>query len=25
LSAIVIDLPLGTNLGLFYILWTLIG
>lgn len=25
LSAIVIDLPLGTNLGLFYILWTLIS
>ena len=23
LSAIVIELPLGTNLGLFYILWTL--
>src|ERR1700694_5086546 len=25
LSVIVIDLPLGTNLGLFHILWTLIS
>jgi hypothetical protein len=25
LSAMVIDLPLGTNLGLFYILWTLLS
>jgi hypothetical protein len=25
LSAIVIDLPIGTNLGLFHILWTLIS
>jgi hypothetical protein len=25
LSAIVIDLPLGTNLGLFHILWTLVS
>jgi hypothetical protein len=25
LSAIVIDLPVGTNLGLFYILWTLLS
>src|SRR5216683_4494909 len=25
LSAIVIDLPLGTNLGLFHILWTLLS
>jgi hypothetical protein len=25
LSAIVLDLPLGTNLGLFYILWTLLS
>ena len=25
LSAMVIDLPMGTNLGLFYILWTLLS
>src|SRR5450432_37463 len=25
LSAMVIDLPLGTNLGLFYVLWTLLS